>query len=195
MEPCTHARIVRFLIQFGYGDDPRVRKAIDWVMATQREDGMWFCREEGARGCLRVTIDVLRMAALDPETASLSGIAPAAAAVCNLLMEPRMSRYHIGEAWGTWERLQYPYFGFSVISALDALARLGFTSDDPGIAKAMEYLLSRQRPDGTWPLDESWANPPIDFGHSGEPNKWITLDAMRVVKLLFARNQSKTARA
>ncbi len=39
-EPCTHARIVRFLIQFGYSDDPRVRKAIDWLIATQRDDGM-----------------------------------------------------------------------------------------------------------------------------------------------------------
>jgi hypothetical protein len=186
MEPCTHARIVRFLIQFGLGDDPRVRRAIDWIMTAQRDDGMWFCREEGIRGCLRVTIDVLRIAALDPETASQPGIPPAAAAVSELLMQPRMSRYHIGEAWGTWERLQYPYFGFSVINALDALTRLGFSLSDPGIDSATGYLLSRQRPDGTWPLDENWANPPIDFGSPGEPNKWLTLDAARVIKQLFS---------
>jgi len=182
-EPCTHARIVRFLIQFGYGDDPRLRRAIEWVMKSQRGDGMWFCREDGKRGCLRVTIDILRMAALDPETAANPGISPAAAAVCNLLLEPRMSRYHIGEAWGTWECLQYPYYGFSIISALDALARLGFTADQPRISDAINYLLSRQQSDGTWPLDQSWSDPPIDFGQPGKPNKWLTLDAMRVIKL------------
>jgi hypothetical protein len=183
-EPCTHARIVRFLIQFGYAQDPRVRKAIDWLLPIQRHDGMWFCRGDEGRGCLRATIDVLRLAALDPETAVQPGIAKAAAAVRDLLMEPRMSRYHVGEAWGTWECLKYPYFGFSVISALDALARLGARLEEPEIAVAVQYLLSRQLPDGTWPLDEGWPRSPIDFGQPGKPNKWLTLDALRVIKLL-----------
>ena len=181
-EPCTHARIVRFLIQFGYGDDPRVRRAIDWLLVPQRDDGMWLCRDEGRRGCLRATIDVLRVAALDPDTAAHPGIVRAAASVCDLLMEPRMSRYHVGDKWGTWEALKYPYFGFSVISALDALARLGYTAEEPRIATAVEYLLSRQLPDGAWPMDQSWRDPPLDFGRVGEPNKWLTLDIMRVLK-------------
>jgi hypothetical protein len=181
-EPCTHARIVRFLIQFGYAQDQRVRRAIDWLLPLQRDDGMWLCRDEGRRGCLRATIDVLRVAALDPDTAARPGIARAAASVCDLLMEPRMSRYHVGDGWGTWEALKYPYFGFSVISALDALARLGYTMEEPRIAAAVAYLLGRQLPDGTWPMDQSWPNPPLDFGRVGEPNKWLTLDALRVIK-------------
>jgi hypothetical protein len=184
-EPCTHARIVRFLIQFGCAKDPRVRKAIDWLLPIQRDDGMWFCRGAEGRGCLRATIDVLRVAALDPQTAAQRGITQAATAVCDLLMEPRMSRYHVGDAWGTWECLKYPYFGFSVISALDALTRLGYTLEEPKIAAAVEYLLSRQLPDGIWPLDDSWSRSPIDFGQPSEPNKWLTLDALRVVKLLY----------
>ena len=99
-----------------------------------------------------------------------------------------MSRYHVGDAWGTWECLKYPYFGFSVISALDALARLGYTLEEPKIAAAVAYLLSRQLPDGTWPLDDSWPRSPIDFGQPGEPNKWLTLDALRVVKLLYSQH-------
>jgi hypothetical protein len=185
-EPCTHARIVRFLIQFGYAEDPRVRNAINWLLPIQRDDGLWFCRPVGARGCLRATIDVLRLAALDPRTAVQPEIAQAAAAVCDLLMEPRMSRYHVGEAWGSWECLKVPYFGFSVISALDALARLGCTLAERRVAAASEYLLSRQSPDGTWPLDDIWPHSPIDFGQPGEPNKWLTLDALRVVKLLYS---------
>jgi hypothetical protein len=185
-ETCTHARIVRFLIQFGYANDARVRKAIDWLLPIQRDDGMWFCRDAGRRGCLRATLDVLRLAALDPQTAARPGMTRATTAVGELLMEPRMSRYHVGEAWGTWEGLKYPYFGFSVISALDALARLGYTPEVPKIAAAVEYLLGRQLPDGTWPLDEGWPRSPIDFGQPGEPNKWLTLDALRVVKLLYS---------
>jgi hypothetical protein len=183
--PCTHARIVCFLIQFGYGEDPRVRRAIDWVLPSQREDGMWFCRGEGGRGCLRATIDILRVAALDPLTAAHPGIDQAARTVCSLLMEPRMSRYHVGEKWGTWECLKYPYFGFSVISALDPLARLGYSPEEPQIANAVSYLISRQLPDGTWPADDVWPRSPIDFGRVGESNKWLTLDALRVAKRLY----------
>jgi hypothetical protein len=48
----------------------------------------------------------------------------------------------------------------------------------------MAYLLSRQLPNGTWPLDQSPSHPPLDFGQPGAPNKWLTVDALRVLKLL-----------
>jgi hypothetical protein len=67
---CTQARIVRFLIQFGYGDDPRTRAALDWLLTTQRDDGMWLCDRADRHGCLRATLDFLRAAVLDPETAA-----------------------------------------------------------------------------------------------------------------------------
>jgi hypothetical protein len=179
---------VRFLIQFGYSDDPRVRKAIDWLMATQRDDGMWFCRSVERRGCIRATLDVLRVAVLDPSAAAHSGIAQAAAAVHNLLTDPRMSRYHVGPTWGTWENLDYPHFGIGVIPALDALARLGYTIEQSNVAAAVEYLLSRQLPNGAWPQDQSAYRPPFDVGPPDQPSKWLTLDALRVIKLLSARD-------
>jgi squalene cyclase len=185
-EPCTQARIVRFLLQFGYAGNPGVQKAIEWLLPLQRADGMWLCREDGRYGCLRATLDVLCMAVLDPATASLLAISQAAGAVIALLMEPRMSRFHTGEKWGTWECLRYPNIGFTVISALDTLAKLGFAPTEPRIALAVEYLLGRQLSDGRWPMDESLACSPIDFGSAGEANKWITLDAMRVIKRLYS---------
>ncbi len=63
-DPCTHARIIRFLIQFGYGDDSRTRKGLAWLVDNQREDGMWLCGRPG-RGCLRATPDFLRATVLD----------------------------------------------------------------------------------------------------------------------------------
>jgi hypothetical protein len=179
-DACTHARIVRFLIQFGYAGDPRTRAAMDWLLANQRDDGMWLCDRPG-RGCLRATLDALRAAVLDPQAAAHPAIPRAAAIVSDLLMEPRMGRYHVDDMW---EILEYPYFGYGVIPALDALARLGYTLGYPKIATAMAFLLSQQLSDGTWPLDHSPHRPPLDFGVPGKPNKWLTLDALRVIKLL-----------
>jgi hypothetical protein len=64
---------------------------------------------------------------------------------------------------------------------------LGYTLEGPKIAVAMEYLLSQQLPDGSWPLDDVWSSSAIDFGQPGEPNKWVTLDALRVVKLRYSQ--------
>ena len=166
--PCTHARVVRFLVQFGYASDPRIQTAVDWLLAIQRGDGMWHCRQTGRYGCLRATLDVLRVAALDTEIAAHAGISRAAAVVCDLLMEPRMGRYHVDDLWTI---LEYPHFGYGVISALDTLARLGYTLEHPKIAVAMEFLLSRQLPNGAWPLDQSPPRPPLDFGQPRQPNK------------------------
>jgi hypothetical protein len=179
--PCTHARIVRFLFQFGYGDDPRTRVAVDWLLANQREDGMWHCNPGHRYGCLRATHDYLRAAILDHEMVTHPATTRAAAVVCDLLMKLRMSRYHTKDLWTV---LEYPYFGYGVISALDALARLGYTLEQPKVAQAMEWLLSRQLPNGTWPLDQSPSRLPFDVGQPGEPSKWLTLDALRVIKLL-----------
>ena len=179
--PCTHARIVRFLIQFGYGQDPRIRAGIDWLLAKQRNDGMWDCGSPDRPGCLRATHDVLRVAALDPVAAADPAITRAAEAVCDLLMERGMGRYHVGIAWTT---LEYPPFDYSLISTLDALAWLGYTLEQPKIGEAIEYLLTRQLPNGAWSLDQSPYRPPFDMGQPGEPNKWLTLDALRAIKLL-----------
>jgi hypothetical protein len=37
-------------------------------------------------------------------------------------------------------------------------------------------------------MDESWSHSPIEFGQPGEPNKWLTLDALRVVNLLYSQH-------
>jgi hypothetical protein len=181
--PCTHARIVRFLIQFGYADDPRLRTAVDWLLSAQRDDGMWDCGAPHRPGCLRATHDVLRVAALDAETASHPAVVRAAVAVCHLLMEPRMSRYHVGLEWTA---LEYPYFDYSLLSTLDALGRLGHTPQEPKIAAALDYLLDQQRPDGAWTLNQRRRRLPFDVGQPGEPNKWLTLDALRVIKRFYA---------
>ena len=184
-EPCTQARIVRFLIQFGYGGDERTRQALAWLLARQRTDGMWLCGYGGGygrpRGCLRATLDFLRAAVLDAETAAHPATQRAAAVIAELLLQPRMGRYHVPDEWTV---LVFPYFGYGIIPALDALGRIGYTPAHAKVAAAVDYLLSRRLPDGGWPLDERPYKSPLDFGQSGEPNQWVTLEALLALKRL-----------
>ncbi len=70
------------------------------------------------------------------------------------------------------------------IKALDTLARFGFRTNQPKIESSAAYLLSRRLPDGSWPLDESPCRSPLNFGAPGEPNPWLTLDALAALKRL-----------
>ncbi len=42
-EPCLIGNMIRTLFKFGYSNDQRVRKAIDWLPKGQLEDGGWNC--------------------------------------------------------------------------------------------------------------------------------------------------------
>jgi hypothetical protein len=179
-EPCTQARIVRFLVQFGYGDDPRTQAAFEWLLSVQRPDGMFCCRPAACGpGCLRATLDFLRAAVLLFTIASGPAIGRAGEALLGLLLHLGVQRHHVPDLWRT---LQYPYFCYGLLPALDVLARLGYDPAHPRIAPALAGLLARRLPDGSWPLDEPVSHPPLDFGKPGLPNPWLTLDALAVLK-------------
>jgi hypothetical protein len=180
-EPCTHARIVRLLLQAGYAQDTRTRSAMDWLLSTQRPDGMWLCWARSGAGCLRATLDFLRAAVLDPHSATLLATTRAAFVVCDLLMQPGMGRFHVGDEW---YRLVYPYFSYGVIPTLEVLAQVGYAPTHLKLAAALGFLLGRRLPDGSWPMDESVFRPPLDFGQPGASNPWLTLDALIVLKRL-----------
>src|SRR5215472_8219314 len=42
-EPCLTGNMIRTLIKLGYSDDPRLKKAIDWMPTALLEDGGWNC--------------------------------------------------------------------------------------------------------------------------------------------------------
>lgn len=177
--PCTHARIVRALIQLDYGDDPRTKRAIAWLVHTQRDDSAWLCTGRNPRrGCLRATIDYLRAVELFPAMKKNPATQRAAEFVASTILQPKMGRFHVSEAWTIFE---FPYFNYSLIPTLLALLRLGMSANHSSIAPAIRYVLDRQREDGTWSLD-AVPRAPADFGRVGEPNKWLTLDALRMLK-------------
>ncbi len=45
-------------------------------------------------------------------------------------------------------------------------------------------MLSKQDEEGRWPLEYSPAKTWARFGQKGQPSKWVTLNALRVLKAL-----------
>jgi hypothetical protein len=188
VEECINGRTVADGAYFGVDVSPIVTR----LVGERQGDGGWNC--ERANGSLRSsfhsTINVLE-GLLEYERAT--GGTPASRAARRsgeeYLLERRLFR-----RLGTGEPADARFLQFlhpsrwrhDVLRALDyfrSSALLTGAAADPRLGEAIDHVRSRRLEDGRWPLDWTlrgrvWFE--VDEG-LGEPSRWITLRAMRVL--------------
>jgi hypothetical protein len=186
-EPCSTGRVLCQFERFGLGGEDGVRRAWEWLEATQRRDGGWLCQHTPVRmrpetpSCFLATFKVLQACAVrrgGPREMTWR----AAALVRDRLLDPRMARY---TSPTTWDRFTYPDYWYDAISALNLLLKFGYGADDAQVARAVELVRSGQRQDGAWADNGPLAFPGetlYPFGTPGEVSKWVTFRALRALK-------------
>ena len=91
-----------------------------------------------------------------------------------------------------WLKLHLPFalgWRTDVVDLLDVASQIGL-ADDPSIADALSFLISKQNERGRWVLEETFARHypdrlgtrVKDIERVGEESKWITCTALRVLK-------------
>jgi hypothetical protein len=90
-----------------------------------------------------------------------------------------------GKPSGNWWRFGFPSFGVAdILQNVEALARLGY-GKDPRLANALQIIREKQDGQGRWPLEHSYSGKTwVDFGPKKQPNKWVTLRALRVLNMV-----------
>lgn len=190
-EVCASGNTARILTRFGYVEDPRVRRLFDWFVEDQREDGGWNC-SQGTPGTLDGWEAMAAFAALPP-SARTNRIENAIARGAEFYLERGLFRE--GKGYPPWLRLHYPnHYYYDFLVGLDFLTRLGF-GGDRRLRPALELLGKKRQPDGAWLLERvhpdaegAPAQPymkkvtRLTLEKPGEPSKWITLQALRVLK-------------
>ncbi len=190
-EMCITANASLLLSRFGYGGDPRVKSAIQWLLDDQKENGGWRC------GWRRGIIDGWEPMALFaslPREQWTKRIKRAIERGAEFYLERELHKE--GKRYDPWFRFHFPtHYYYDILVGLDFMTRLGY-GNDRRMTFAFDLLRKKRRPDGKWNLDaihpdlegpiaEQYANrPPIPFSLEavGEPSKMITLRAMRVLQ-------------
>jgi hypothetical protein len=191
-EACISANTARMMTRFGYADDVRVRKLYDWLLEDQREDGGWNC-SQGTPGTLDVWEPLSAFAAL-PRAKRSPSMERAIARGAEFYLKRKL--FAEGRRYSPWFRLHYPnHYFYDILVGLDVLTELGF-GGDRRLQPALKLLIAKRRGDGTWLIDRSHPDigpgvtvqpdknkmKPLVIEEPGQPSKWITLKALRVLK-------------
>jgi hypothetical protein len=86
-----------------------------------------------------------------------------------------------------WWKFGFPIFYVTdLLQIVEALVALGY-GDDPRLSRAIELVREKQDENGRWALDYDYTGKTwVDFGAKRQPNKWVTLRALRVLKAVGA---------
>ncbi|HZJ08943.1 MAG TPA: hypothetical protein VFD39_04560 [Trueperaceae bacterium] len=189
VEPCINGLTVANGAYFGVDVSPIVER----LLGERLEDGGWNCEAENGsvRSSFDTTVNVLegllefeRVTGGTPESraARLSGEE-------YLLKRSLFRRLSTGEP----ADVRYLYFlhpnrwHHDVLRALDyfrTASILTGAAPDPRLGEAIEHVRSKRTPEGKWLLDwnptgRTWFD--VDDGE-GQPSRWVSLRALRVLK-------------
>ncbi len=197
-EPCLTGNMIRTLIRLGYANDRRVKKAIDWLPAQQLKDGGWNCdfpEKKVKHSSFMSTIEPLWAYSEIPRgkwTRKMKRTVENGAEFLLMHHLYKSDNHHWRDTYPFFTQMHFPmYYYYDVLHGLRVLTKLGY-ADDERTRSAVNLLLSKRRPDGRWNLEGDWfreaekrsterRKAPVKVEKIGEPSKWVTLNAFRVL--------------
>jgi hypothetical protein len=199
--------ILSLLVQVGYESDPRVEKCFQWLLNIRQSDQGWsvpmithkldretqyFLSSEYAEPLepdrsksfsIYATGMILRAFAVHP-----SYRVSEAAIIAGKLLKSKFFQEHAYTSYKSadyWVRFEFPFWWNNLVSAMDSLSRMRFTSEDPQIKLALDWFREHQEASGLWKV--SYMKPTElekDTPKIKEMKLWISLVICRIFKRL-----------
>lgn len=87
-----------------------------------------------------------------------------------------------GKPSGNWWKFGFPNFYVAdILRIAEALVQLGY-SKDPRLSNTLKLIHEKQDSQGRWLMEYDYTGKTwVDFGPKKQPNKWVTLRALRVL--------------
>jgi len=84
-----------------------------------------------------------------------------------------------------WWKFGFPIFYVTdLLQLVEALVKLGY-GGDPRLSHALAIIREKQDANGRWVLEYDYTGKTwVEFGAMKQPNKWVTLRALRVLKAI-----------
>ena len=197
---CLHGNLLAALLHFGWLDDERVQRAIDWQVHSITGENPAFryyssttaapgfvCGINYTQPCAWGANKAIRALLSIPTKSRSDAVKRALALGAEFLLssDPAVADYPSSNRVSRkWFRFGLPISYWSdVLETVENLVDLGYGTD-PHLDNAFDLILSKRDPEGRWPLEDSingrsWTRVEV----KGRPSKWVTLRTLSALHL------------
>ena len=212
---CLQGNLSWALLELGW-NDPRLELAFDWMARSVTGEGIassdnrqapvryyagkcgptFACGSNNKLACAWGGTKVMLALGKWPRNHTTPVIERAIQQGVDFLfsVDPAQATYPSGfssKPSQNWWKFGFPIFYVTdLLQIVEVLVALGH-GNDPRLSRALALIREKQDENGRWALDyeysgKTWA----DFGAKKQPNKWVTLRALRVLKAVDAGCQN-----
>ncbi len=195
-ETCVTGMILALLAYFRYPDE-YLHSIASYLINQQMSDGGWNCESyKGAtHASFHTTLSVLEglyeYECLFPE--KKKSISQVRARGHEFLLAHRLYKSHSTGKVFDPKMTTMPFpprWKYDFIRALDYFRDCDAARDER-MSDAIELLLTKQKKDGTWPMNSGMSGLKyFDLEKAGQPSRWNTLRALRILNWWDSQKQS-----
>jgi hypothetical protein len=199
--PCLTGNMTYSLIRLGLLEDTRVQRSIDWIVRYQRfDDGdsrapiVWPYENLisgcfGKHSCHMGVVKSLKALAEIPANKQSKAAADTIAQGAEYMLKHHIhkkSHNLIKVSKPGWLKFGFPLmYQDDVLEILGILTKLGYK--DERMQEAIDIVISKQNEKGQWSLENTFnGRYQTNIENKGEPSKWITLNALTVLKRFYS---------
>lgn len=192
---CYDGNILHYLVHFGYLDDPRTGKLLDFLYDYyDKENTGWKCRLypiDPSRvfpiNCFMGRTKVLKAFSVIPKQKRDPEMERIIKLEVEEVLENRVFRYLRNPDGSRKNKLGWTRFGFplfyqaDILEVMGSLTRLGVK--DERMQDSIDMILDKQQKDGKWLLKNTYNGKyTVDIEEKHKPSKWVTFRALYVLK-------------
>jgi hypothetical protein len=210
---CLQGNLAAALIDLGWLDDDRLSVALDWLARSITGDGIapsketnaqtryyrsgnsgpgFMCAANNQLPCAWGAVKSLLALGKVPESERTPEMRQAIEVGLTFLLsrDPALADYPMGysdKPSRSWFQPGFPIgYVTDFLQNLEVLFMLG-CQEDPRLEPAIDLLLSKQDAQGRWKMEYTYNGKTwVDIEKKGQPSKWVTLRALRVIKGYFS---------
>ena len=207
---CLQGNLCAALLDLGC-EDPRLNKAFEWMARSVTGEGVapltnktaavryyagkcgpnFACGSNNKLPCAWGTVKVMKAFNKLPKSKRTKLINDAITTGVKLLFsaDPAKADYPSGYSTkpsGNWWKFGFPVFYVAdILEIAEALVGLGY-GRDPRLANTLKIIREKQDKQGRWLLEYDYTGKTwTDFGEKKQPNKWVTLRALKVLNVVL----------
>ncbi len=210
--PCLQGNLCAAMLDLGF-DDSRLTAAFEWMARSVTGEGVasaaerraarryyastcgpvFACGANNKLPCAWGAVKVMLAFSKWPVERRTPLIERAIAQGVEFLFstDPATADYPTGysdKPSRNWWKFGFPVFYITdLLQNVEALVGLGY-ANDPRLAHALTTIRDKQDARGRWALEYDYAGKTwVDFGPKKQPNPWVTLRALRVLRAAMGK--------